>query len=363
MSGAGDGGGGAGGTVSQSRSRSQWLFSPEELKRSPSSQAGHPYERERLERMKGCDFILKVGMKLRLPQTTISTACVFLHRFYMRFTLKEYHYYEIAATTIFLATKCEETGRKLADIVVACAKTAQKNDAAIVDEQSKEYWAWRDVILYNEELLLEALCFDLIIDHPYSQLKEYWRRFNGEKAVAKTAWACANDTYRTTIHLCYDTDTIAVACLYYASIFSRQILDDVAGRPWYESIEVDLHSVSRVIQTMVELYEGGQQVVKDGNDPKALAVAGTEALRLLEEQMGTIEGNEEGPLAGLATSEDDGKVDTTTTTTTSITLSSSHGKRLNAADDGTEGRDVKRTRVGGVDSEHTSPPAEGSVKT
>lgn len=301
---------------------SQWLFGSEELKKSPSGQAGYDTERERIERMKGCDFILKVGMQLRLPQPTISTACVFLHRFYMRFTLKEFHYYDIAATSLFLATKCEETGRKLKDIVIACARTAQKNPTAIVDEQSKDYWRWRDVILYNEELLLEALCFDLIIEHPYSSLKEYWRRFGGSREIAKTAWACANDTYRTTICLCYDINTIAVACLYYASVFSGQPLDEHGGRPWYESLDVDMSSVIQVITTMVELYESAQQIAKDGYDPKALAEAGTEARRQLQEQLARMKN----VTASEITQED------ITAEVIEYPASSTNGKRSNSVD-------------------------------
>ncbi|CCG84089.1 protein of unknown function [Taphrina deformans PYCC 5710] len=315
--------------------KNQWLFTQEEVRRSPSSLLDYTWDRERVERMKGCDFILKVGMKLRLPQTTISTACVFLHRFYMRFSLKDFHYYDVAATTIFLATKCEETGRKLSDIVVACAKTAQKNDAAIIDEQSKDYWRWRDVILYNEELLLEALCFDLIIDHPYSQLKEYWRQFNGGREVAKTAWACANDTYRTTIHLCYDSNTIALACLYYASIFSGQVLDDVDNKPWYQTTNINMDTVIEIITIMVELYENSQQVVKDGYDPKALAVAGTEALRLLQEQLAAMKNVSPAEIT----------VEDTKALNIQYPPSTSNGKRHNTTDESSNGHAEKKIKV------------------
>lgn len=267
--------------------KSQWVFTLEEIKRSPSTQAGHDVDRERMDRMKGSDFIVKVGMHLRLPQTTISTACVFLHRFYMRFSLKEFHQFEIGATALFLATKCEETGRKLKDLVVACVKTAQKNMNAIIDEQSKDYWKWRDVILYNEELLLEALCFDFIIDHPYSLLKEYWRTFGGGKETAKIAWACANDTYRTTIPLCFGIDTIAIACLHLASVSADQPLDSAGDKLWFETLEVRLDSVIEVITLLIELYEEAQPLAKDSIDFKALATAGVTAIQVVKDSLAT----------------------------------------------------------------------------
>lgn len=316
----------------------QWLFSREELEKTPSSLTGHTLERERLERTKGCDFILKTGMKLRLPQTTISTACIFLHRFYMRFPLRDFHYYETAATTLFLATKCEETGRKLSDLIVACAKTAQKNDSALIDEQSKDYWRWRDVILYNEELLLEALCFDLVIEHPYTLLKEYLRQFGGGADVAKSAWACTNDSYRTMMHLLFDRTSIAVACLYYASIFSRQVLEDVDGKPWYLTLNVDTDKLMAIVKMLIDLYETSLQIAKDGYDPKLLARAGTEALRLLQEQLAAMHGDDDP--APETTLEEEEK-----TKQLALPESLMNGKRVSEEHKEMNGRETKKARI------------------
>ncbi|ORY87965.1 cyclin-like protein, partial [Protomyces lactucae-debilis] len=233
----------------------KWLFTEQELKRTPSIQAGYSPERERTERMKGCDFIFKIGMKLRLLQSTIATACMFLHRFYMRFSLREYHYYDIGATSLFLATKCDENVKSLRSIVVECCKTAQKNEQLVVDEQSKEYWRWRDVLLYNEELLLEALCFDLVISHPYNDLRQYWKRLGGGTELRKCAWAFVNDTYRTRIVLMYKTPVIAAAALYFGSVFTDTALSEVNGEPWWRTLNVDLAQCEEVVQIMIELFE------------------------------------------------------------------------------------------------------------
>ena len=78
----------------------------------------------------------------------------------------------IAATALFLANNAEENCRKTKDIIVAVAKVAQKNAKLIIDEQSKEYWRWKDSILTYEEVMLEQLTFDLMIDNPYRHLFE-----------------------------------------------------------------------------------------------------------------------------------------------------------------------------------------------
>src|ERR1700760_803064 len=65
----------------------QWIYTDEELLQSPSIVAGMPPEEERTLRTKGINFIIQVGIMLKLPQTTISTAAVFFNRFIMRHSL------------------------------------------------------------------------------------------------------------------------------------------------------------------------------------------------------------------------------------------------------------------------------------
>jgi len=66
----------------------QWIFTEEELLLAPSITDGMPAEEERTLRRKGVNFILQVGMMLKLPQTTLSTAAVFFNRYLMRASLK-----------------------------------------------------------------------------------------------------------------------------------------------------------------------------------------------------------------------------------------------------------------------------------
>lgn len=78
----------------------QWLFTEAELLQTPSIIASLLPEIERENRSKGVNFILQVGIMLKLPQITLATASVFLHRFYMRHPMKwpdnphGFHHYE-----------------------------------------------------------------------------------------------------------------------------------------------------------------------------------------------------------------------------------------------------------------------------
>ncbi|KAE8352890.1 cyclin-like protein [Aspergillus coremiiformis] len=244
--------------------QAQWLFTDEELTRAPSQLDGMAQEAEHTSRSKGVNFITQVGIMLKLPQLTIATAAVYLHRFFMRYSMVDLpqrpgmHPYPIAATSLFLATKVEENVRRMRELVVACCRVAQKQPNLVVDEQSKEFWKWRDTILHHEDLLLEALCFDLQLEQPYRILYDFICYFgvNENKSLRNAAWAFVNDSMFTVLCLQFSARIIAAAALYAAARHCDVgFEDDASGRPWWEQIDVDLAQVRRACTRMAQLYE------------------------------------------------------------------------------------------------------------
>ncbi|KAL9136788.1 MAG: hypothetical protein Q9175_001998 [Cornicularia normoerica] len=238
----------------------QWLFTEAELLRTPSILDGLTPEKERENRSKGVNFILQVGIMLKLPQITLATASVFLHRFYMRHSMQNYHYYSMAATCLFLAYKVEECVRKMRELVVACVRVAQKDPHKNVDEQDKEYWRWRDNILQYEDLLLEAICFDLSLEPPYKTLFDLLMQFEqgDNKKLRNAAWAFVNDSCLTTLCLLFPSRMIAASALYAAAkLCDIAFPDDARGRPWWEVINVDVGSIRRACNYMASIYESG----------------------------------------------------------------------------------------------------------
>lgn len=244
--------------------QAQWLFTDEELTRTPSQLDGMKMEAEHISRSKGVNFITQVGIMLKLPQLTLATAAVYMHRFFMRFSMVDLpsrpgmHPYPIAATSLFLATKVEENVRRMKEIVVSCCRVAQKQPNMIVDEQSKEFWKWRDTILHHEDMLLEALCFDLQLEQPYRILYDFICFFGvGEhKPLRNAAWAFVNDSMYTVLSLQFSARIIAAAALYAAARHCDiGFKDDDFGRPWWEQLDVDLEQVRRACMRMAQLYE------------------------------------------------------------------------------------------------------------
>ncbi|KAI1328310.1 cyclin-like protein [Xylariaceae sp. FL0255] len=238
----------------------QWLFTQQEILSSPSILDGLPPAEERLRRAKGVNFIYQAGILLELPQITLYVAGVFFHRFYMRRSMVEekqgIHHYNIAATALFLANKTEENCRKTKDIIIAVAKVAQKNPKLIVDEQSKEYWRWRDSILMYEEVMLEALTFDVMLDNPHFKLYEFLGQVGTihNKSLRHAAWAFCNDSCLTILPLVMDARDIAIASIFFSSNFTGEHIDDQNGEPWWKSLSASEDHCVRAIEIMKEFY-------------------------------------------------------------------------------------------------------------
>jgi transcription initiation factor TFIIIB Brf1 subunit/transcription initiation factor TFIIB len=235
--------------------KNKWLYSASELTTStPSVREGIPSKVEMIQRSKGVNFIVQVGSHLKLPQMTVNAASTFLHRFYLRYSLNRYHYYDMGATCLFLATKVEETKRRLRDVAIACTKIALKNPKLVVDEQSKDYWRWRDNILLNEDILLEAICFDMSLDSPYELLSAYVERLgvNHLSSLKRCAWAFVNDSARTTLSIMFPTKVIAAAAIYWASKYTK---NEIPISAWWEDLDIDKADIKESCNIMADLYE------------------------------------------------------------------------------------------------------------
>lgn len=248
---------------------SQWFFTPNEILATPSIVDGLRPAEERVRRAKGVSFIYQAGVLLELPQITLWVAAVFFHRFFMRVSLVEekngVHHYNIAATALFLANKTQEDCRKTKDLIISVARVAQKNTSLIIDEQSKEYWRWRDSILMHEEIMLEILTFDLMVDIPYQPLFEYLKRLDlhHNKRLRDAAWAYINDSCFSMLPLLMSAADIAASSVFFASVSTGEKIDDVQGEPWWHHLKADETRIAKAIDVIVEFYNENPLGKKD----------------------------------------------------------------------------------------------------
>jgi protein BUR2 len=164
---------------------------------------------------------------------------------------------QIAATALFLATKVEENCRKMKELVVACVRVALKDPNKLVDEQTKDFWKWRDTILYSEDVLLESLCFDLNVESPYKTMYDMLKYYGVEhnKKLRNAAWSFLSDSASTQMCLLFTSRTVAAASLYAGARMAEVGLDEDDGKPWWEIQHVKLRDIRRACNLMADLYE------------------------------------------------------------------------------------------------------------
>jgi hypothetical protein len=119
----------------------------------------------------------------------------------------------VAASCIFLATKTEECGRKLRDVAWVCqAKVTGLSIREIPPDSPVSYWLplrthplldvgfFQEVkqvfntIRLTEEVLLEALCFDLTVTSPHAELVRLFTAHEDNARTQEHAWSIAHDS-------------------------------------------------------------------------------------------------------------------------------------------------------------------------
>ncbi|WVW79617.1 hypothetical protein I302_101586 [Kwoniella bestiolae CBS 10118] len=166
----------------------QWLFTHSALNNTPSLDDGIDLQTELKRRKVIIEYMRSLALRAnaiingddaevpRLRGSMIVGATL-IHRFYMRRSFKDFPEKLIAPTILFLATKIEEEPLKLRHIVNVCiAKFEQQGtkgwypDINPHEQPPREYRTWEKSILATEEVVLEALCFDMGVEQPYTKL-------------------------------------------------------------------------------------------------------------------------------------------------------------------------------------------------
>ncbi|OBZ87338.1 Cyclin-T1-4 [Choanephora cucurbitarum] len=218
--------------------------------------------KEILARQSYCKFIQDVGKKLGFPQKTISTSQALYHRFYLYYSIRDYSPQDISVTCIFVASKIEETIKKLKDIFVAVHSVRHPESKELDPENISEDRRRR--IIGYEKLLLEALCFDFQLRHPYEYIVKFikWiQAFQSSldgKRLAKKAYQLAVDSYKTLVCVEYPAHTIAAGSIYLASLLLKDEDESFEGlkesEPWDQHFLSRMEDIEDVSQQILDLY-------------------------------------------------------------------------------------------------------------
>ncbi|KAK6620223.1 hypothetical protein RUM44_006624 [Polyplax serrata] len=223
----------------------KWYFTKEQLLQSPSRKSGYDVDKELSCRQQAANFIQDMGQRLQVSQLCINTAIVYMHRFYVFHSLAAFHRNAIAAAALFLAAKVEEQPRKL-EHVIKVAHMCLHRENPNLDTKSEIYLEQAQDLVFNENVLLQTLGFDVAIDHPHTHVVRCCQLVRASKDLAQTSYFMAsNSLHLTTMCLQYKPTVVACFCIHLACKWSNwEIPRSNEGKDWFwyidKTVTIDL---------------------------------------------------------------------------------------------------------------------------
>ncbi|XP_017101317.2 cyclin-T [Drosophila bipectinata] len=276
-SGAGTSSGGAAASSGSSSSNNNlpfekdkiWYFSNDQLANSPSRRCGIKSDDELQYRQMTAYLIQEMGQRLQVSQLCINTAIVYMHRFYAFHSFTQFHRNSMASASLFLAAKVEEQPRKLEHVIRAANKclppSTEQNYADLAQE-----------LVFNENVLLQTLGFDVAIDHPHTHVVRTCQLVKACKDLAQTSYFLAsNSLHLTSMCLQYRPTVVACFCIYLACKWSRwEIPQSTEGKHWFYYVDksVSLDLLKQLTDEFIAIYEKSPARLKSKlNSIKAIA--------------------------------------------------------------------------------------------
>ncbi|XP_073053311.1 cyclin-T1-3-like isoform X1 [Primulina eburnea] len=199
------------------------LMSKDEIERcSPSRKDGIDVVQEAHLRYSYCDFLQNLGARLDLPQTTIGTAMILCHRFFVRRSHASHDRFLIATSVLFLASKSEETPRSLNDVLRASCEIFHNQDFTLLSYMLPIDWfeQYRERITEAEHLILTTLNFELNVQHPYESLTSTLQKLGfSQSMLVNLAFCLVGEGLRSSLWLQFKPHQIAAGAAYLAAKF------------------------------------------------------------------------------------------------------------------------------------------------
>ncbi|KAK7584103.1 hypothetical protein V9T40_005066 [Parthenolecanium corni] len=125
----------------------------------------------------GIRYIFECGLKLKVTQSTMSSAAYIFHQFFREADIKNYDMYHIGITCLYVGSKLNNVTLKLRDVINVAHNTLIRSSSPL--ELSEKYWAMRDAIVQAELLIMRMIKFKLNISDPIKYLLLYYKSLKG----------------------------------------------------------------------------------------------------------------------------------------------------------------------------------------
>ncbi|KAJ9550520.1 hypothetical protein OSB04_014565 [Centaurea solstitialis] len=223
---------------------------------SPSRKDGIDVLQETHLRYSYCAFLQNLGIRLELPQTTIGTAMVLCHRFFVRRSHASHDRFLIATAALFLAAKSEETPCPLNNVLRVSSEIFHKQDFNLLCYLLPMDWfdQYRERVIEAEQMVLTTLNFELNVQHPYGHLTSILDKLGlAQSLLVNLALSLVSEGLRSSLWLQFKPHQIAAGAAYLAA----------------RSLNMDLTACQNVWQECGPAVDGAvlEHNLKDGRNP------------------------------------------------------------------------------------------------
>jgi len=225
----------------------------------PSEYDGFTLEEETNLRFFGCELIQEGGVMLKLPQVTMITGMELFHRFFFRRSFSRTNLQNSVAACLFLATKLEETPKKVRDVVSVFdyLLKIKRNIAPpipVLDLNSNEFLRLRQELFETERLILKEIGFSLthLAIKPYKYLYYYAKILKLNRLFTQKAWNYINDAYRITVCVSFPPHVLAATAIYLTSHVLNVPLPEVE---WWVAFDCKFSDIEEVASEILMLYQ------------------------------------------------------------------------------------------------------------
>ncbi|XP_008544603.2 cyclin-T2-like [Microplitis demolitor] len=236
----------------------KWYYTKDQLQNSPSRKCGYNADKELNYRQQAADLINDIGERLKLPQSIICTAIVYMHRFYVHHSLQKFHRYSISAVALFLAAKVENMPRKL-EWTIKTLNACIGREIDYGSTRSEEYLKEENHILFCENVLLQTLGFEFTVIHPHVYVLQICQDIQANKELTRTSYFMAIESlHLTTMCLQYKPKVVACFCVYFASKWSSwEIPLSREEKTWYSYIDssITLKLLEELTQEFLAIFD------------------------------------------------------------------------------------------------------------
>jgi hypothetical protein len=244
--------------------------------KTPSELSGMS-EIEELKTRIFCNSIIQEsGIVLRLPQMTILTAMNIFNRLYWKISYTTIEPFHALCASIFIATKTEETLRRLRDVISSCYYILKKKEKGVkilsnmkfqkelvLDVLSDEYLNLKSNVMVVETYMLKELGFFLyaLSDHPHKYLIHFIKILRGTRELLQRSWNYLNDAYKTSLAVNYPPHVLACAAIFLAARMYYFVLPNSVK--WWETFDTKIEDVQDVAAEILNLFEIGKIDLND----------------------------------------------------------------------------------------------------